>query len=255
MTRRRTKSPWKGALGVGLIGASVLAAAALFIVPTLAPRPPRDPDSGCRLDAPAPAHTLVFIDATESFAARHKRILAAAVARAQQRLPKDGRLSIVALDADDPDEPRWLASLCSPGDGSDANPLFANPERLYARWKTGFAAPLDQAAALAGADRGDVSSPIVAGLRSVVRDPRFAEAKARRLTLVSDLMENTQRLSLYDETARFAPATAPPAKLDDVAVEVVLIDRPRAQAPQATAWTRFWRDWFEASGATVEAAP
>jgi len=219
--------------------------------PMLAPRAPLDPDTGCRLDAPPPSHTLLLIDATEPLVARRKRLLGDAVAKAQAATPTHGRLSIVSLDAEQPDEPRWLASLCSPGDGSDASFWFANPARLRARWQDGFAAPLTEATGRASAHHDEKTSSIIAALRFLAREPAFNDAPKRRLVLVSDLMEHSPgTMSLYEKDARFEPARDLPARdlparLEGVDVAIVLIDRPRYAAAQIDVWARFWSAWFE----------
>lgn len=250
---KSSKGPW---IGGALLALSALGAAALLAAPMLAPRAPTDPETGCRTDRPPPLHIAMLIDASEPFAARHKRLIFAQAEAAQRALPQYGRLSMILVNADDPQEPTWLASLCSPGNGDDANPLFANPDKLRARWRAAFAEPIDNAARRASANHEDASSPIAASITALARDPRFTEAATRSLVLVSDLMENRPGdVSLYDAAARFDVARDQAAPLRDVAVTVVMLDRPRHAALQTSAWDRFWQPWFDASDATVTRLP
>lgn len=234
-------------LGAALIGAVLAAGGALLAAPALMRTAVAVDADGCPKDFAAPAHTLVLVDASEALAPRHKRLLNAAVTQEARTLPAHGRLSLVALDAANPEEPRWLISLCSPGDGGDANPLFANPARLRAAWEKRFIDPLEDAARRAGANRGDSFSPILEAIRSATGDPRWLAAEQRSLVLVSDLMENTPARSLYDADVSYRADRDRALTLDGADVRVVFLDRPAKTAVQSTAWARFWAPLLEDS--------
>jgi hypothetical protein len=246
-------------LGAGLLALSAAGALALLVLPALNPAPPTAAESGCRTDAPPPAHIVVLFDASEAYAARHKRIAAAAVDAAQARLPRYGRLSIVALDGDNPLEPPWMISLCSPGDGGEVNLVFANPARQRARWEKAFSEPIETAANRAAAHKVEPASPIAEAIRAISADPRFQDAPERELVLVSDLMQRSGNspegldISLYDAARGYDPSRDPPANLNKVRLRLAMIDRPRVAEKQATAWARFWRPWLSAGGADLSA--
>lgn len=248
--RAKPKTSARTLIGLALIGAVLVTGIGLLAAPMLMRETVALDGDGCLRDAPTPAHALVFVDASEALAARHKRLLNAAVQQAARTLPPYGRLSLVTLDADQAEEPRWLLSLCSPGVGADANPLFANPARLRAAWEKRFAEPVALAARRMGDHRGDAASPIVASLMSATRDPRWRDAQARTLILVSDLMENAPGVrSLYDAATQYQPERDGALALQDAAVRVVMIDRPGKAAVQSMAWQRFWAPLLDASDA------
>lgn len=251
MRRPRRKGRSGDWLGAALIALAVLAlggfAAASFVLRA----PPTDSATLCRTDAPAPAHTLILVDATDRLEPRHRRRLEAVVRQEQQRLPRYGRLTLMALRADRPQEPRQLFSLCNPGDGASANPLFQNTKAAQTRWEEGFGAALDRAIRRAGAGRAADASPILASLRAAAADPDFAASPLRRrLVLVSDLLEyEPGGLSLYDPRAPLAPEQAAPAALDAVEVRVAPLDRPDHAEAQRRAARFFWAPYLTASGA------
>lgn len=241
--------------GVLLIAFAFVVLAGLAAAGFMLRPPPTDPDTLCRTDAPLPAHTYILVDATDRLEARHKRLLRAIVQQEQQRLPRYGRLTIANIRADRPREPRVLFSLCNPGDGQMANPLFQNTRRAQERWQASFGDALDRALRRAGGGRAANASPILSGLRAVAADPEFGAAiPQRRLVLVSDLLEyEPDGLSLYDpaqsfETWRRAP-TSSPADLSHVDIRVAPLDRPDEDGAQIHARTAFWEPYFDAADA------
>jgi len=165
------------------------------------------------------------------------------------------RLSLWALRADHPQEPRVLFSMCLPRDGRSANPLFENPAKAQARWDEQVGDALKSAIRRAGSAGRASASPILAGLRAAAADPDFADGTAaRRLVLVSDLLEyQRDGFSLYDESASFAAwrETGAPADLDGVRLRVVTLDRPSDATAQANARTAFWDPYFAATDAAA----
>ncbi len=255
MRRARRARPRGDTLGVLLIAAAfvvlfALAAAGFYLRP-----PPTDEETLCRTDEPVAAHTYILVDATDRLEPRHRRKLTAVVNEERTRLPRYGRFTLAQLRADRPQEPRILFSLCNPGDGRDANPLYQNTRRAQEKWDEAFGDALDRAVRRAGGGRGANTSPLLAGVRAAAADPDFSNAiAARRFVLVSDLLEFTPGgLSLYDETASFdgwrtADPTGP-AELERVAVRIVPLDRPDDAAAQARARDLFWPRYFDAAGA------
>lgn len=255
MRRPRRARPRGDTLGVLLIAAAfvvlfALAAAGFYLRP-----PPTDEATLCRTDQPVSAHTYVLVDATDRLEPRHRRKLSAVVTEERARLPRYGRFTLAAIRADRPQEPRILFSLCNPGDGRDANPLYQNTRRAQETWDAAFGDALDRAVRRAGGGRGANASPLLAGVRAAAADPDFGpEIAARRFVLVSDLLEFMPGgFSLYDDAASFdtwrAADPAGPAELSRVAVRIVPLDRPGDAAAHARARDAFWPRYFDAAGA------
>ncbi|MBL8551832.1 MAG: hypothetical protein JNJ73_17730 [Hyphomonadaceae bacterium] len=245
----------KDRAGAALIGLALFALAAMALAGFALRPPPSDPVTLCRTDQPLAAHTYILVDATDRLEPRHRRRLRAIVQQEHARLARYDRLSIASLRADRPQEPRVLFSLCDPGDGRDANPLYQNTRRAQARWDAAFGDALDRAVRRASGGRAANASPIVAGVRAVAADPDFGgDIPARRLVLVSDLLEYGPRFSLYEDGADLARLKSRAPELADfdlhnVGVRVAMLDRPEQAARQRKAVEDFWRPLLDHAGA------
>lgn len=251
---RRARRRGKDGLGALLIVAAFAVLAGLAGAAMLLRPPPTDPETLCRTDQPPAQHVFILVDATDKLEPRHRRVLQAVVRQEGQRLARYDRLTLAALRADRPQEPRLLFSLCNPGDGQSVNPLIQNTRMAQERWQEAFGDQLDRALRRAGSGRGARASPIIAGLRAVAADPEFAPgASARRLVLISDLLEYAPNsFSLYDETATFAAWRNTGAALPDlsgVSLRITPLDRPEQSAAQANATQQFWPAFLDAAGA------
>ncbi len=194
------------------------------------------------------AHTIVLVDATDKLEPRHRKRLTVAIAQERARLNPYDRLSILALRPDSPQEPRLLFSKCLPRQPSLVNPLFENPAMAQEKWNETIGKALDAAVRRAAGGSGASVSPISASLRAAAADPDFTTpGLARRVVLISDLLENDARgYSVYRQAEPSEPARA---ALDGASVRVVTLDRPDDVARQDAAKTMFWTPFFAASGA------
>ena len=252
MSRRRGAGA-RNVLGFVLIVTAMLALGGLAGAALLLRAPPTSSETLCRSDSPPGAHTIVLVDSTDRLEARHRRKLHAVLAQERGRLAQYDRLTIMRINVRRPQEPSILFSKCLPRPPEQTNPLFENARMVQAAWDEEFAQALDAALRSAGSGGPQRASPIVAALRAVAADPDFgAEIPARRLVLVSDLLEhNPQGFSLYVSEANYAGwrAGSPqgPPDLARVDLRLVPIDRPDHAARQAVAMERFWPAFFDAA--------
>lgn len=259
MSRRRgaKRRRRKDLLGVALIFGTVVVLGAAGAAAALLRTPAFDPETLCLKDRAPAAHTLVLVDATDRLDVRHQRRLQAVVLQEAAKLPRWGRLTVESLRPEAANAPRTLFSGCTPGDRTNANPLWENVASLEERKRAQFDDPL--AAALTGArgGRSAEGSPIVEGLYTAVSDSAFASTPGRRkLVLVSDLLQFAPgRFSLYapgaDWTAyRASPgALRTPPSLVDVDVRVVVLERADKGKAQDAAQSGFWTPYFADAGA------
>ncbi|MBI1188236.1 MAG: hypothetical protein GC206_13055 [Alphaproteobacteria bacterium] len=261
--RRRAGAKIKDRLGLVLIGLALVALAAMAAAGLALRAPPTDAETLCRTDAPIAAHTYILVDGTDRLETRHRRRLRAVIDEERARLRPYDRLTIASMRADRPEEPRLIFSLCNPGDGRDANPLFQNTKRAQARWDEAFGGALEKAVRRAGGGRAGRASPIAASVRAAAADPDFSPAiAARRLVIVSDLLEHDpEGFTLYAEGAAFAGYRAAGGRsvdLSGVAVRVTRLDRPGQAARQDAAERDFWAPFLEdadARAVTFDPAP
>lgn len=258
MSRRAEKEARKrrkDAMGAGLIVVVLAALGGLGLAAMQLRTPPHDSETLCLLDKPPPLHTLILVDATDRLNARHQKRLKAISREEAARLPRWGRLTLMSLRPDAERDPRLLFSACTPGDRSDANPIWENVAGLEQKRADFFDDPLDAALSSARGGRSAEGSPIVEGLYAAASDPDFAGAR-RRIVLVSDLLQYAPgRFSLYDATQTWEKyresqgALRTPPDLDGVAVRVVMLERADRGAQQSNARDVFWQPYFDAAGA------
>jgi hypothetical protein len=263
MSRRRGASG-RNALGLILIVMALAVLGGLGAMSFMLRAPPTDEATLCRTDAPLNAHTIVLVDATDRFEARHRRKLRAVLAQERARLGQYDRLTIMRLNVRRPQEPTILFSRCLPRPPEQTNPLFENARMVQQRWDEDFADALDAAQRSAQSGGPARASPIIAGLRAVAADPDFgAEIPTRRLVLMSDMLEHDPTgFSLYVSDANYAvwqstPSHAAP-DFSQIDLRIVPVDRPDHAAQQAVALQEFWPAFFEAAAVetvSIDPAP
>lgn len=251
MPRRREQGPWfwRGAIALMLTSVFGLFAAAAIHQP-----PGTDPETGCRLDREDPAHTVVLVDQSDPFNATDLDWVRALLDGEARELERYGRLTLIVPNSASPYDPVQVFTGCSPGSAAEANPIFQNPKMIAAAWERKFHAPLMTRADEALRDTVAPSSPLMEAMYTVADRPDFqGHVPARRLILVSDLMQHSPGFSMYKSGAD-GEAFASSGLADMVAglegVEVIARVVPRQEYPLPLAEVKaFWRDWFAAAGA------
>lgn len=204
------------------------------------------------------AQTIVLVDATDTLSALTRSEIAQRLADLAASTPKGSRLDIRTLRSDDA-RTNAIFSLCNPGDGSDLDPLIANPEAARRKWEEGFSAPLEVALEASTGEGEADTSPIMAAIQQIAVE-RLTSASDRSiptsLVVVSDMLENSPLFSMYRSGANYAAYAASPAanayasNLTGATVDVWLVRRDAAPA-DANALIDFWDRWFTESGATI----
>lgn len=157
----------------------------------MARRPP-DAEILCARSAlAAAATTAIIIDATDRFSQDQRQRLITTVESERDRLPRGGRLILVAVNPDQPWEPVELAAVCQPGTADQANPFFATRSKIEARWQRLYGEPIAQAVRRALERASAERSPIIVTLAAVLARADFdGRVIARRLVVISDLLEH-----------------------------------------------------------------
>jgi hypothetical protein len=138
-----------------------------------------------------------------------------------------------------------VADVCNPG--AEANPLYENPKRVAARYRSAFLEPMDAALASVEGAGSAPSSPIARAIAASVEALPSSPALRFKLVVISDLMEHTPEASAYAGTLseaalRKAIPEATLARLKDAEMRVILLARPtyaRQQDAAIAIWRRF----------------
>lgn len=211
----------------------------------------------CPLAGPK-AQILVLVDATDTLSSLTRSEIAQRLADLAASTPKGSRLDIRTLRNDDA-RTNAIFNLCNPGDGSDLDPLIANPEAARRKWEEGFSAPLEVALEASTGEGEADTSPIMAAIQQIAVERLTSTADRSiptTLVVVSDMLENSSLFSMYRSGADYRSYAASPAanayasNLTGAKVDVWLVRRDAAPA-DANALIDFWDRWFTDSGATV----
>ncbi len=244
-------------LGLALIAGTLLVLGAIGASAALMRTPSYNAETLCLKEAPPPAHTLILVDATDRLDVRHQRRLKTIAQQEAGKLPRWGRLTLLTLRPDTENAPRDLFDGCTPGDRTNANPLWENVRKLETLKRTRFDDPIDAALTGARGGRGAEGSPIVEGLYAAAADPDFVATPAgRKLVLVSDLLQfSPGRFSLYAPDQSWTLYQASPGALRtppdliSVDIRVVVLERRDKGEQQTAAQSNFWVPYFDEAGA------
>lgn len=180
-------------------------------------------------------------------------------------VPKHGNVKIFLL-SDPPEGPTKRFDHCNPGSGKDESFWIANPERLRQRWEKTFHGPANIAIDKlpAGVTR---RSPLLEniqalGVRAGLGPPHAVgnpDTKIpRRLLLVSDLLQHTEAVSLY-QTGCAQPAAfigssgwhSVRANLTGLEIDVLLVRRAGTAVCEERALIHWWDTVLQSLGATL----
>ncbi|MFN7057020.1 hypothetical protein [Hyphomonas sp.] len=250
MPRRRERGPWFWRGAIALMMTSVFG---LFAAAAMNQPPATDNVSGCRLDRQDPAHTIILVDQSDPFIETDHDWVRALVSDEARALPKYGRLTLAVPNSALAHDPKTIISVCSPGSADGANPIFQNPRMIEQAWRTRFQAP-----AMAGADTILLdtvapSSPLLEAVFTLSARPDFqAGTPARRMILVSDLMQHSRDFSMYRTGTDYEPFEASPLnalrpRLDGVEVAARIVPRPEYPLPLVEV-KAFWERWLTEAG-------
>lgn len=225
---------------------------------------PFDEVTLCEISDELPPHTAVIIDKTDEYSAEQADFIAATIRRTRDRLEIGERLSLFELDQDGRFDPRGRFSYCNPGRGDQVNPLFRNPEQMEERFNEKFGQPMQAILEDLVEPKEAPNSPVLEALARLAQTENFSDrAPARRVVLISDMLQNSDVFSIYGGGGEMPEAM--PTALDvadmvkrrfgdslyGVSLEVRLIPRPRYVDMQRGSLKAYWDEIFQELGVRV----
>jgi len=209
-----------------------------------------DPETLCPLQG-SKTVTLIIIDKTDPLTVPEQAHIRSAVAAERDTVQRGDRIAVKLLQQK-PGTPgtalETIADLCNPG--AEANPLFENPKRVAARYRSAFREPIEAALASMPAAGSAPSSPIARAIHESLEAALQSPGQHLKLILISDLMEHSAEASAYAGTlseAVLRKAMPQPAleRMKGAQVRVMLLARPR-YAKQQDAALGIWRRFLQA---------
>lgn len=251
MPRRKERGPWFWRGAIALMMTSVFG---LFAAAAMNEPPTTDSQTNCRMDRKDPAHIIVLVDQSDPFNETDIAWVRALLEDEARALPKYGRLTLSVPNADAAYDPVTVWSACSPGSAAGANPIFQNPRMIEQAWQSRFHKPLMARAEAVLVDNVAPSSPLMEAMFTLGDRPDFQEnIPARRLILVSDLMQHSASFSMYKTGTDWAAFEG--SQLMDMrpgleGVDVVARVVPRQEYALPLGEVKaFWQRWFKDTGA------
>jgi len=240
-----------GAVGLVVIG---LAAAGAMID---AANSNIDRTSGCAVGNSPAAEVVVLIDVSDSIPSPVQAEVREWFRQFVEADIVDGtRVTLWTLGGDKSGTLQRRFCRCRPA--RHINALIGNPSMAAALSDSIFDQPFAAALAAVPKVRGAETTPLLESLREVCRQPEFARTGvARRVVVVSDLEQNTPRLSFYHTRPNFAAVRAAGvltplwADLRTAQVDVLYIPRGRAALDLDGGLEDFFRAYSNACGAAA----
>jgi hypothetical protein len=258
MARRKRKSRRSGSrvranfLGAALGLIAVLGFGTLaYFKFTLAPET-LDPVTLCPVSGPE-AQMAILLDMTDPVSASQLAAARSMIEREIDRAALGTRISLGLVSPDPAVQGKVHLSVCKPRTGADANELYENPIMIAARYRDGFAAPLEAVLESLLAADGSKTSPIMESLQALIADaPGFRVFEGtRKLVIFSDLMQHGDLISFYrGQTWRDLEKSGAIERFAHslTGADVVILRIPRPKAPAADV-DDFWSRYFDLQGA------
>ncbi|QNL18463.1 hypothetical protein HXX25_03390 [Hyphobacterium sp. CCMP332] len=245
-----------------LLVAGVVAAVSYFAL-TLRPAE-YDTDTLC-IAGETPPHRVVIIDKTDLYSTQQAAAIERIILTQRDTLAVGERLSLFELDETGRLDDTNQFSLCNPGSGDQVNPLYRNPDRIQARYEALFDAPLQQALADLVVPKDAPQSPILEALAELAQEPSMAQTvPGRRIVLVSDMLQNSDIVSVYGRARGDVFDRLPPVAetvqsirqeygmaLAGITLEIHLIERPGWESEQNGDQRSYWTQVFSQLGMAV----
>lgn len=203
--------------------------------------------------------TAVVIDATDAISAVQKIAIENELKAIRADVPRYAGLAIYSAGVDG-EISRPLFFMCNPGAAGDIDPLVEGVRPAVKRWREEFDKPLTAVLETLLKAPPAKRSPLLEAVQSVsvqsfgpVRNSGTGPG-VLRLVLVTDLLQHSEVLSLYDKAPpleRFVASEAYRrirADLRDVDVQVFLIRRQTKNAAQNADLLKFWEGLLAVEG-------
>jgi hypothetical protein len=252
------KGPLKGIL-LGLVGSLLLAGfigAAWWVRQS---QVPLDPATNCPVSGAKGIHAIL-IDQSDPVTPQQGQRIRQELARLRDKAAGE-RVDVYVAEGDATNVLRPVFSLCSPGQGKDANALYQNPEQIQKEFEERFASTLTRTIDDLLKAQTRSNSPIAESIRAVAITSFGSEEQGKvplKLTVISDMIQHSDSYSHFKSSAGFSELAKSPtwrilqSNLKRAEVDVFYLLRPSArrsggQPIQTRAHQLFWEQAVDAS--------
>lgn len=251
--KRRLDGVAGGALvALGLVLILSLAGLAWWLKKT---RTQIDVVTNCPIDGPRAVH-LIIIDRSDPISGQQAQRIKQVIDRYKVASTFGERFDVFTFEGDSNSALSPILVVCSPGRPDDANELIENPELIRQRYEERFSSVLDRVIDNLVQESERPTSPIMESIRAAALTslgPLESGSVPIRVTLVSDMIQHSERTSHYREPPDFGslsgssawPLVRPDFK--GASVEILYLLRPTAtrggEPIQNRGHQRFWEEY------------
>lgn len=189
-------------IGVGLASIVLLAGGAWWLKRST---PSIDADTNCPTSGPHAVHALMF-DRSDPISGQQAQRIKFTVDELKRSAEFGYRFDIYTFEGDVKNVLEPILKICSPGKPEDANELYQNPVIVRRRYEEQFSSVLDRTIVDLLRESTRQNSPIIESLRAAALTSfgPFTEGQTRlRLTLVSDMVQNSPQYSQFRSDSNF----------------------------------------------------
>lgn len=264
--RSRRREVSDGSLGKNVLGGLLMALVAIalgafvyFNSTEKAKRDDIDQQTACQ-KSELPESVVVLIDHTDRLNPTQKASLENRLWDIASSVQRHGSIKVfsVAKITDKVLSPD--IELCNPGSDKDANELTENKRFAKKKYEEKFKKPINDLLNNVFDAADAKQSPIMEALQSTVVTTfigKVNSAKSKRIIIVSDLLEHTEKFSMYKGVPEFSAYRANPhwptvkSDMSGIEVEIFFLHRGGEEKLQTSNLRNFWVDYLEAQGASV----
>jgi len=218
-----------------------------------------DPETLCPLEGPAAGYVGLLLDATDPWSEEQLAGLRSQIRKIAATLRTGEKFAVFELPAIAPTVPKPKFAMCSPGNGSDANPMTQGTKLLRDRFEAKFMAPLDAYVSSLRTLHSAPTTPLLEVLSAISAGDSFQLTVGRRVLYVgSDMLENyagirhyRANIGKYADFAKTARGKELSANLKGVQVHILYLINPNSSMYQGEQHIAWYREYVSASGGTL----
>jgi hypothetical protein len=224
-----------------------------------------DKGTNCPVSGPPRSVHMFIIDRSDPVSGQQAQRIRQVIADYRDTAEKGDRFDFYVFEGNAQDALEPKESVCSPG--REVNPLIENERRAKLTYDEKFARVIDSAASELLVPSTLKNSPLLESLRAATQTSfgPFAEGGvAFRLTLVSDMIQNSDAVSHYKRAPDFEALAASQVwaqlrpNLKGAEVDILYVLRPAAMRGEKPIQNRghqlFWEELIVNSGGRFPAA-
>jgi hypothetical protein len=203
--------------------------------------------------------TAVIVDVTDPLTLVQRQDLRDRLDQLRQAVPVNGEIAFFKVGDPNVRLLQPILKRCNPGTAGDFSEVSRDLKRVQATYDEKFEGPIVKAYESIFSASGSNRSPILQSIQSVnltELQTAGAKDKPRQIVLISDLLQNTSKLSFYGRLPSANEVLANPdfraasTDLAGIKVDLWMVERPDYQQTQPRALADLWNILLQEEGAS-----